>query len=80
MLLPQIDVAYIARSMLYVLNNCLCVLFETSETHWAAWWMKEYVVFESWTKLTIIPHHKFIARVWYYHTGKSHLWSLPSFT
>jgi hypothetical protein len=43
MLLPQIDVAYIAGSMLYVLNNCLCVLFETSETYWAAWWMKEYM-------------------------------------
>jgi hypothetical protein len=56
MLLPQIDVGYMGSPLLYVLNNCLCVFFETSKTHWALWSMKEYGVFESWTKLMIIPH------------------------
>jgi F-box interacting protein len=55
-LLPQIDVGYMGPQLLYVLNNCLCVFFKTSKTHWALWSMKEYGVFESWTKLMIIPH------------------------
>jgi len=59
-LLPQNGADNVSMHRLYVLNNCLCVFSETNKTHWVAWLMKEYGVVESWTKLMIIPHDKFI--------------------
>jgi hypothetical protein len=59
-LLPQNDADNVNMHRLYVLNNCLCVFSETNKTHWVAWLMKEYGVVNSWTKLMIIPHDKFL--------------------
>jgi F-box interacting protein len=59
-LLPQNDADNVNMHRLYVLNDCLCVFSETNKTHWVAWLMKEYGVVNSWTKLMIIPHDKFL--------------------
>ncbi|GAU35092.1 hypothetical protein TSUD_70150 [Trifolium subterraneum] len=60
-LLPPNDADnVVSMHRLYVLNNCLCVFSETNKTHWVAWLMKQYGVVDSWTKLMIIPHDKFI--------------------
>ncbi|XP_058725765.1 F-box/kelch-repeat protein At3g23880-like [Vicia villosa] len=42
-----------ARPMLGVLDNCLCLSFDT-RTHLVLWLMKEYGVVESWTRLGMI--------------------------
>jgi len=62
MLLPQHDDGYgVCGQGLFVLINCLCVCFDHSdESHWTLWMMKEYGVFDSWTKLMIIPHEKLL--------------------
>ena len=60
LMLPQnnADCKYIP--ILYVLNNCLCVFFLTSETRWVMYSMREYGVVESWTKLVTISPEKYI--------------------
>ncbi|QHO40380.1 F-box/kelch-repeat protein At3g23880-like [Arachis hypogaea] len=40
-----------------ILRDCLAVCYETKKTHWTVWFMKDYGVPQSWTKLTTIPHH-----------------------
>ncbi|XP_016177615.1 F-box/kelch-repeat protein At3g23880-like [Arachis ipaensis] len=40
-----------------ILRGCLAVCYETKQTHWTLWMMKEYGVPQSWTRLAIIPHH-----------------------
>ncbi|CAK8573318.1 unnamed protein product [Lathyrus sativus] len=60
LLLPrQKDGDRICNPVLDVLSNCLCICFDSNETHWVLWLMKEYGVEESWTKLMLIPHAKF---------------------
>ncbi|PNX81546.1 hypothetical protein L195_g037569 [Trifolium pratense] len=60
-LLPQNDADdNVSMHRFHVLDNCLCVFFEINKTHWVAWLMKEYIIVDSWTKLMIIPHEKFI--------------------
>ncbi|GAU13287.1 hypothetical protein TSUD_42410 [Trifolium subterraneum] len=55
MSLPQFDEDYFYTVLLDVLQNFLCMCLEyTHQT--VVWWMKEYGVAESWTKLMIIPH------------------------
>ncbi|XP_058745539.1 F-box/kelch-repeat protein At3g23880-like [Vicia villosa] len=56
--LPQNDIRNMCLPLLYVLNDCLCVFFETSKTSWEMWLMKEYGVVESWTRFTIVPHQR----------------------
>ncbi|XP_058740870.1 F-box/kelch-repeat protein At3g23880-like [Vicia villosa] len=58
-LVPQDDADKVYGDTLYVLNNCLGVCYETNQTHWVAWLMKEYGVFDSWTKFITIPLDKF---------------------
>ncbi|MED6213216.1 hypothetical protein PIB30_091106 [Stylosanthes scabra] len=45
------------KPQLCILRGCLAVCYETKETHWTIWLMKEYGVPQSWTNLAIIPHH-----------------------
>ncbi|XP_058775649.1 F-box/kelch-repeat protein At3g23880-like [Vicia villosa] len=58
-LVPQDDGDKVYGDTLYVLNNCLGVCYETNQTQWVAWLMKEYGVFDSWTKFITIPIDKF---------------------
>ncbi|XP_058775660.1 F-box/kelch-repeat protein At3g23880-like [Vicia villosa] len=58
-LMPQEDGVKVYKHTLYVLNNCLGVCQVSNKTHWVAWLMKEYGVFDSCTKFVIISLDNF---------------------
>ncbi|CAI8604297.1 unnamed protein product [Vicia faba] len=55
-LMPEHDGDNVSDLIMDVVSNCLCLSYDSSETHWVVWLMKEYGVADSWTKLVIIPH------------------------
>ncbi|KEH37762.1 F-box protein interaction domain protein [Medicago truncatula] len=57
-LLPEPDGVNVSKPVLGVLSNCLCVCFDSNNTHWDFWLMKKYGIAESWTRLMIIPLNK----------------------
>ncbi|RHN73847.1 putative F-box domain-containing protein [Medicago truncatula] len=60
-LLPEPDGVNVrSNCVLDVLSNCLCVCFESNNTHWDFWLMKKYGVAESWTRLMMIPLDKIL--------------------
>ncbi|XP_039686927.1 F-box/kelch-repeat protein At3g23880 [Medicago truncatula] len=60
-LLPEPDGVNVrSNRVLGVLSNCLCVCFDSNNTHWDFWLMKKYGVAESWTRLMMIPLDKIL--------------------
>jgi F-box interacting protein len=60
LLLPQNDVPYGSKTILYVISDCICVCYDAirgKNNNWSVWMMKEYGVAESWTKLKIMPRN-----------------------
>ncbi|XP_004496819.1 F-box/kelch-repeat protein At3g23880-like [Cicer arietinum] len=56
MLLPPHDGEKMSNVMLDVLSDCLSLCFESNQSKWVVWMMKEYGVGESWTKLMTISN------------------------